>query len=136
MVIVFPSSDKFAQSYQEPYFELFAKFQDLIKRPNTLLISSGFSFADDHISQMITQALKNNSSLKLLVTDFNIDPNREWDKEDNRYIEFDEIDSKYNQNWAGLIRLMCDGYPISFLKATMNSDLVDYLSGRYLNDEN
>lgn len=136
MVIVFPSSDKFAQSYQEPYFELFAKFQDLIKRPNTLLISSGFSFADDHISQMITQALKNNSSLKLLVTDFDIDPNREWDKEDNRYIEFDEIDSKYNQNWAGLIRLMCDGYPISFLKATMNSDLVDYLSGRYLNDEN
>ena len=86
--------------------------------------------------EVITQALKNNSSLKLLVTDFNIDPNREWDKEDNRYIEFDEIDSKYNQNWAGLIRLMCDGYPISFLKATMNSDLVDYLSGRYLNDEN
>ena len=76
MVMVFPSSDKFAQSYQEPYFELFTKFQELIKRPNTLLISSGFSFADDHISKMVTQALKNNSSLKLLVTDYNIDPNR------------------------------------------------------------
>ena len=136
MVMVFPSSDKFAQSYQDPYFELFTKFQELIKRPNTLLISSGFSFADDHISKMVTQALKNNSSLKLLVTDFNIDPNREWNGDDNQYIKIEESDSKYNQNWAELVRLMDEGYPITFLKATMNSDLVDYLSGRYLNDEN
>ena len=136
MVMVFPSSDKFAQSYQEPYFELFTKFQDLIKRPNTLLISSGFSFADDHISKMVTQALKNNSSLKLLVTDFNIDPNREWDEGSKKFREIDEGDSKYNENWAELVHLMNEGYPITFLKATMNSDLVDYLNGRYLNDEN
>lgn len=134
MVMVFPSSDKFAQSYQEPYFELFTKFQELIKRPNTLLISSGFSFADDHISKMVTQALKNNSSLKLLVTDYNIDPNRAWNDEDKQYTEIEESDTKYNKNWAELVRLMDEGYPISFLKATMNSDLVDYLSGRYLND--
>ena len=134
MVMVFPSSDKFAQSYQEPYFELFTKFQELIKRPNTLLSSSGFSFADDHISKMVTQALKNNSSLKLLVTDYNIDPNRVWNEDKKQYTEIEEWDSGYNKNWAELVRLMDEGYPISFLKATMNSDLVDYLSGRYLND--
>lgn len=136
MVMVFPSSDKFAQSYQEPYFELFTKFQELIKRPNTLLISSGFSFADDHISKMIAQALKNNSSLKLLVTDFNIDPNRQWNEMSKQYDEIAESDTKYNKNWEELVHLMNEGYPISFLKATMNNDLVDYLSGRYLNDEN
>ncbi|WP_347229935.1 SIR2 family protein [Streptococcus thermophilus] len=135
MVMVFPSSDKFAQSYQEPYFELFTKFQELIKRPNTLLISSGFSFADDHISKMITQALKNNSSLKLLVTDFNIDPNRQWVEDEKKYTEIKEGQSQYNKNWGELVHLMDEGYPISFLKATMNSDLVDYLSGRYLNDK-
>lgn len=135
MVMVFPSSDKFAQSYQEPYFELFTKFQDLIKRPNTLLISSGFSFADAHISKMVTQALKNNTSLKLLVTDFNIDPNREYNEKDAKFKLIDKSDSKYNQNWANLIDLMDEGYPITFLKATMNSDLVDFLSGRYLNDK-
>ena len=135
MVMVFPSSDKFAQSYQEPYFELFTKFQDLIKRPNTLLISSGFSFADAHISKMVTQALKNNASLKLLITDFNIDPNREYNKDDKKFMLIDKSDSKYNQNWANLIDLMDEGYPITFLKATMNSDLVDFLSGRYLNDK-
>lgn len=136
MVMVFPSSDKYAQSYQEPYFELFTKFQDLIKRPNTLLISSGFSFADVHISKMITQALKNNNSLKILVTDFNIDPNREWNKENNSYDVIKESDSKYNYNWAELVHLMDQGYPISFLKATMNDNLVDYLNGRYFTDEN
>lgn len=135
MVMVFPSSDKYAQSYQEPYFELFTKFQDLIKRPNTLLISSGFSFADVHISKMVIQALKNNTSLKLLVTDFNIDPNREYNKGDGKFKLIDKSDSKYNQNWAELIDLMDEGYPITFLKATMNSDLVDFLRGKYLNDE-
>ena len=85
MVMIFPSSDKFAQSYQEPYFELFTKFQELIKRPNTLLISSGFSFADVHISKMIFQALKNNTSLTLLVTDYNIAPNRVWNEKENKY---------------------------------------------------
>lgn len=133
MVMVFPSSDKYAQSYQEPYFELFTKFQDLIKRPNTLLISSGFSFADVHISKMVTQALKNNTSLKLLVTDFNIDPNREYSEAEGKFKLIDEADSKYNQNWAELIDLMDEGYPIIFLKATMNSDLVDFLRGKYLN---
>lgn len=136
MVMVFPSSDKFAQSYQEPYFELFTKFQELIKRPNTLLISSGFSFADVHISKMITQALKNNNSLKMLVTDFNIDPNREWNNENKSYDVIKESDSRYNYNWAELVHLMDQGYPISFLKATMNDNLVDYLNGRYLTDEN
>ena len=136
MVMVFPSSDKYAQSYQEPYFELFTKFQDLIKRPNTLLISSGFSFADVHISKMITQALKNNNSLKILVTDFNIDPNREWNKENNSYDVIKESDSRYNYNWAELVHLMDQGYPISFLHATMNDNLVDYLNGRYFTDEN
>jgi hypothetical protein len=85
---------------------------------------------------MITQALKNNSGLKLLVTDFNIDPNRQWNEKSKQYDEIAEIDTKYNKNWQELVHLMNEGYSISFLKATMNNDLVDYLSGRYLNDEN
>lgn len=135
MVMVFPSSDKYAQSYQEPYFELFTKFQDLIKRPNTLLISSGFSFSDDHISKMITQALKNNNSLRLLVTDFNIDPNRKYSEKEEVFQLIEETETSYNENWAKLIDLMDKGYPITFLKATLNSDLVDLLRGKYLNDE-
>ena len=112
-IMVFPSSNKYMQSYQDPYFELFTKFQELLKRPNTLLITSGFSFADNHISQMIIKAVQHNKGLSMLVTDYNI--------------------TQGNTNWNNLIDLMKHNYQISFLKATMNDDLVDYL-GEYYDD--
>lgn len=112
-IMIFPSSNKYMQSYQEPYFELFIKFQELLKRPNTLLITTGFSFADNHISQMIIQAILHNKSLALLISDYNI--------------------NQENENWIRLQELMQHNYQIAFLKATMNSDLVDYL-GEYYDD--
>lgn len=110
-VMVFPSSDKYAQSYQEPYFELFTKFQELLKRNNTLLITSGFSFADNHISRMILQAIKSNDSLHVLATDYNIEPEAP------------------NENWNELVKMQERAYQIAFLKATMNDRLTDYLGG-------
>ena len=111
--MIFPSSNKYMQSYQEPYFELFTKFQELLKRPNTLLITTGFSFADNHISQMIIQAILHNKSLATLITDFNITQN--------------------NANWKKIEDLVQHNYKIAFLKATMNTDLTDYL-GEYYDD--
>lgn len=110
-IMIFPSSNKYMQSYQEPYFELFIKFQELLKRLNTLLITTGFSFADNHISQMIIQAILHNKSLALLISDYNI--------------------NQENENWIRLQDLMQHNYQIAFLKATMNSDLVDYLGEHY-----
>lgn len=112
-IMIFPSSNKYMQSYQEPYFELFTKFQELLKRSNTLLITTGFSFADNHISQMIIQAILHNKSLAVLISDYNITQN--------------------NPNWLKLIDLMKHNYQIAFLKATMNLDLSDYL-GEYYDD--
>lgn len=112
-VMIFPSSNKYAQSYQEPYFDLFTKFQELLKRQNTLLITSGFSFADNHITKMITQAIKSNSGLTTLVSDYNI--------------------SQESENWQKMEELMDSHNPIYFLKATLNGDLTMYLGG---NNEN
>ncbi|WP_270244432.1 SIR2 family protein [Lactococcus lactis] len=110
-IMVFPSSDKYAQSYQEPYFDLFAKFQELLKQPNTLLITAGFSFADNHISKMILSAIQGNESLATLVTDFNIDSN--------------------NDNWLEMVQKMNDSYRIAFLRATLNYNLADFLGGEF-----
>ena len=109
-IMVFPSSDKYAKSYQEPYFELFSKFQELLKRPNTLLITAGFSFSDKHIAQMVTSAIQTNDGLATLITDYNIDSS--------------------NENWKILENLMAEFYSIAFLKATMNGDLSLYLGGK------
>lgn len=112
-VMVFPSSDKYAQSYQEPYFELFSKFQELLKQPNTLFITVGFSYFDNHISKMILRAIENNDSLHVLVTDYDIEPKHP------------------NENWKELVQKMENLYQIAFLGATMNDDLTYYLGGNY-----
>ena len=110
--MVFPSSDKYAKSYEEPYFDLFTKFQELLKTPNTLFITTGFSFSDNHISKMILSAIKTNDSLASLITDFTIDSEQP------------------NENWKELVKAMHDHYQIAFLKATMNDNLVDYLGAK------
>lgn len=114
-IMIFPSSEKYAQSYQEPYFELFAKFQDLLKQPNTLFITTGFSFADNHISRMIMSAIKVNTSLSTLVTDYKI--------------------SSKNENWNELVSIMQSNYRVAFLKATMNETLGSYLGAQSGDDK-
>lgn len=111
-LMIFPSSDKYMQTYTEPYFELFTKFQELINKKNTLLITTGFSFADTHISKMILQAIKTVPSLSVLFCDYNIN-----------------LDSKKdNENIQALKDLMNKSYNIAFLKATIDTDLTEYLS--------
>jgi len=106
-IMIFPSSEKYMQSYQTPYFELFTTFQEILRKQNTLLITTGFSFQDEHISQMITGAIHHNKSLSVLVSDYNID-------QDNTF-------------WKKLMQLMNENYPISFLKASLNSNLLEYI---------
>lgn len=110
-IIIFPSSNKYMQSYQEPYFELFSKFQEFLKRPNTLLITTGFSFMDEHITKIIMQAIIHNKGLFTLISDFNI-------RQDT-------------PNWNSIVSLMEKNYQIAFLKAIMNSNLADYLGDHY-----
>lgn len=112
-VMIFPSSDKYMQSYEEPYFELFSRFQELLKRPNTLLVTTGFSFADNHISRMIIQAIRHNASLYSLISDFDINP------------------SNPNENWKELVGMKNDTYPIVFLKATLNDKLTTYFGEKH-----
>lgn len=106
-IMIFPSSEKYMESYQEPYFSLMTKFQELLRKPNTLFITTGFSFADNHIFEMILQRIKHNNSLSTLITDYT-------------------LDGKKNANWKELERLS-DMYDIHFLRGALNNDLLDYL---------
>lgn len=106
-VMIFPSSEKYMQSYQEPYFSLMTKFQELLRKPNTLFMTIGFSFADNHIFEMILQSIKHNNSLSTLITDYTLDDDK-------------------NPNWEKLSE-KSEVYDIHFLKGALNNDLLDYL---------
>lgn len=108
-LMIFPSSEKYMQSYLEPYFDLFSKFQELINRPNTLLIVNGFSFGDEHISQMVHHAIMHNGGLAVMISDYN-------------------ITTQSSEGWKSIEDLMNARYPVIFVKSNLN-DLSNYLGG-------
>ena len=112
-VMIYPSSEKYMQSYQEPYFSLMTKFQELLKKPNTLFMTTGFSFADNHIFEMIVQSIKHNNSLSTLITDYDLG-------------DVEQVNDKKNANWHELVK-MSETYDIHFLKGALNDDLLYYL---------
>lgn len=69
-VMIFPQDSKYEHSYEQPYFEMMARFQHSLRNENTLLISVGFSFVDKHISSVILESLKQNPSLNLLAFNY------------------------------------------------------------------
>lgn len=66
-VMIFPQDSKYEHSYEQPYFEMMARFQQALRTENTLLIAIGFSFVDKHISSVILESLKQNPSLNLMT---------------------------------------------------------------------
>lgn len=107
-LLIFPSNNKYEQTYLAPYSDLFYKFRELLDRPRTLLVTVGFSFGDTHIFEMVNDAIRHNDGLSMLFTDYS-------------------IDSTNSQNLAALQNRSKEGYRIAFLKATLNDDLPKYL---------
>ena len=67
--LIFPSSEKYEQSYSQPYLELMAQFQSALREPNTCLVTIGFGYGDDHLTGPIMSAVDSNPSLRLLAVD-------------------------------------------------------------------
>lgn len=65
-LMIYPSSNKYESSYQQPFFEMMSRFQQETRAKNTLLIIIGYSFGDAHINAMIFEALSVNSSITVI----------------------------------------------------------------------
>lgn len=56
-VMIYPTPAKQAASLGSPYSDLFREFQGRIARDQSVLITIGYSFGDDHVNNIIFQAL-------------------------------------------------------------------------------
>ncbi|EGR8598496.1 SIR2 family protein, partial [Listeria monocytogenes] len=65
-LMIYPSSNKYESSYQQPFFEMMSRFQQETRVKNTLLIIIGYSFGDKHINAMISEALNVNPSITVI----------------------------------------------------------------------
>lgn len=68
--LVFPEHLKYDQTQKAPYAALFDRLRGFLATPDTLLITSGFSFADAHISARIDECLAANPSASVFAFQF------------------------------------------------------------------
>ena len=69
-LMVYPRDAKYEDSYDQPFFEMMARFQRSLRINNdTLLLCIGYSFNDKHINSAIEEALNQNPSFRLAIID-------------------------------------------------------------------
>ena len=68
-IIIYPSAVKKSYTLDLPYSELFRQFASTITQSQSVLITVGYSFGDDHFNDIIYQSLSN-PTFTLIVVDF------------------------------------------------------------------
>jgi hypothetical protein len=68
--MVYPSHIKYDQTQSAPFSSLFERLKSFVREPGSLLITTGFSFADAHISAKLDECLAQNASAAVLAFQF------------------------------------------------------------------
>lgn len=68
--MVYPSHVKYDQTQSAPFSSLFERLKNFLLEPDTILITTGFSFADAHISAKLDECLSENPSAAILAFQF------------------------------------------------------------------
>lgn len=116
-IMIYPTPTKQNSSFGSPYSDIFREFQKKLMRANNILIVIGYSFGDEHINNIIYQALTIPTFRLIIIGDkdvndntkrlFNLEDNRIWfiygnnNKQNihyfNNFVEFILPDSKQDR---------------------------------------
>jgi len=66
-VLIYPTPLKQSQSLGSPYADLIREFQTKLSLPNSVIFIVGYSFSDEHLNNIIYQALASNSSISVVI---------------------------------------------------------------------
>lgn len=61
-ILIYPSTLKYTDSKKQPYLALMDRLTSYLKQPDTILITCGYSFGDEHINERILTALQSNTT--------------------------------------------------------------------------
>lgn len=78
-LMIYPNSAKDRETAEYPYVELFRDFAAALCRPNSTLVTYGYSFGDDHINRVIRDMLTIPST-HLVIIDYRDSSGRIMDK--------------------------------------------------------
>jgi len=71
-ILIYPSALKYNESKKQPYAAFLDRLANFLKQPDTILITSGYSFGDEHINERIITALNTSTSAHVLVLFYDI----------------------------------------------------------------
>ncbi|MCK9629384.1 MAG: SIR2 family protein [Bacteroidales bacterium] len=71
-ILIYPSLTKYNNSKKQPYVALMDRLTNFLKQPDTVLITCGYSFGDEHINERILTALKSNNSAHVYALYYDI----------------------------------------------------------------
>ena len=66
-LIIYPSKEKYSLSRKEPFIAYFDRMKQYLQRGELVLICSGYSFSDQHINDIIFNAMRQNKRLYVMV---------------------------------------------------------------------
>lgn len=69
--LIFPEHRKYDKTQKMPYVAFFDRLRKFLLTPDTLLLSCGFSYFDDHVTSVIDEALASNPSSSLFAFQYN-----------------------------------------------------------------
>lgn len=97
-LIIYPANEKYESSYEQPYFEMMSRFQQALRKEETLLIVIGFGFQDKHIKNVIVEAVEQNPSFQLLIVNYNENNSISSQNLDEFFTDKDKLKVKRNVN--------------------------------------
>ncbi len=68
--LIYPDHLKYDQATRPPYSAMFERLRRFLTAPDTLLMSTGFSFADSHIEKVLDESLAANAHTAVLAFQF------------------------------------------------------------------
>lgn len=119
-LMIYPSKEKYSLSRKQPYIAYFDRLKQYLQHGEVVFICTGFSFGDQHINEIIFNALKQNNRLHVIVLCFS-----------DTQVDAMESDCKAHMNLAvlGRKKMIASGtikkwiYEESTEKAFQDSDL-------------
>ncbi len=93
LIMINPQKDKFVKSVIDYHFyELMRLYSNALEKKNSVLFVAGFSFADEHISNITLRAANNNPTLSIIVLAFDDDAKAQIDN------NLEKIGTSHNNN--------------------------------------
>jgi len=70
--LIYPSTLKYNDSKKQPYIALMDRLYNYLKEPDTVLITCGYAFGDEHINERILTALNTNTKAHVIALYYDV----------------------------------------------------------------